>query len=463
MTKAEAKRQKIAWLRRHKQYESRNYKNFRLAIQKMSLDVPWDKTTETNYKRVITEHFKDVTPMYEAVLDIHLNAGKKEYRYQRKKIDEIKAKLVTKQTPLFNAELVRLIADNLLTTGGSRIVSMTKTLAKFLINVLADLLENQQITYPIAVDRILKDINDPNYYRYQIERIVRTETTQASQYTALMAMDDPDIYIDKMWLSVDDDRTRNGTKGRPYNHLGQNGTVKRLKDVFNIEVYNEPSEPLLYPGDPSGSAGNVINCRCGLGRVVRRDKNGRVVMKTEPDILQQAVKKKTKDEMTLAEFEQAIYKLKHEESALYGLNGKQLYWVKGTKSQVSYTDEQLELWKGRIMTHNHPGGSPLSRQDLGMAMHHKLKEIRAVGIEAIYSMKIKKHGLSFGQVVARYDIATNIVEQKFESNNYNNEVFLTYEVLNERQKNIYFQRLIMAEFMKIFDNNKYFTYEEKRR
>jgi hypothetical protein len=98
-----------------------------------------------------------------------------------------------------------------------------------------------------------------------------------------------------------------------------------------------------------------------------------------------------------------------------------------------------------------------------MAMHHKLKEIRAVGIEAIYSMKIKKHGLSFGQVVARYDIATNIVEQKFESNNYNNEVFLTYEVLNERQKNIYFQRLIMAEFMKIFDNNKYFTYEEKRR
>ena len=132
MTKAEAKRQKIAWLRRHKQYESRNYKNFRIAIQNMSLDVPWDKTTENNYQRVITEHFKDTTPMYEAVLDIHLNAGKKEYRYQRKKIDEIKAKLVTKQTPLFNAELVRLIADNLLTTGGSRIVSMSKTLAKFL-------------------------------------------------------------------------------------------------------------------------------------------------------------------------------------------------------------------------------------------------------------------------------------------------------------------------------------------
>ena len=463
MTKAEAKRQKIKWLRRHKQYESRNYKNFRIAIKNMSLGVPWDKTTENNYKRVITEHFRDITPMYEAVLDIHLNAGKKEYRYQRKKINETKANLVTKQTPLFNAELVRLIADNLLTTGGSRIVSMSKSLAKFLINVLADLLEDQQITYPIAVDRILKDINDPNYYRYQVERIVRTETTQSSQYTAMMAMDDPDIYIDKVWLSIDDDRTRNGTKGQPFNHLGQDGTVKKLKDVFNIEVYNEPSEPLLYPGDPSGSAGNVINCRCGLGRQVRRDKNGRVVMKTEPDILQQAIKKKTKDQMTLAEFEEAIYKLKHEEGAVYGLNGKQVFWKKGEKSQINFTTAEARQFTGRIFTHNHPNGATFSVDDLQTAMDWKMEEVRAVAREGFYSMKFKKYGLSTRTIKKRMNLAESRIVSKIKSNNWENEFYATYRLLNEQEQRIWFWDKVIHEFLKIGDNDKYFIYEFKER
>ena len=459
MTKAEQKRQKIDWLRRHKSYESVNYKKFRNEIQKMSLAVPWEKTTEKNYTQVITKHFEDTTPMFRAVLVVHEYAGKREYRYQRKKINEFKMQMVTKATPLFNAELVAFIAENLLKTGGSRIVSMTQTLAKFLISLLADFLQDQQVTYPIAVDKILKRINRPDFYRYQIERIVRTETTQASQYTALQAMDDPDIYIDKVWLAVDDDRTRNGTKGRPYNHLGQDGIVKRLKDDFNIEVYDEPSEPLLYPGDPKGSAGNVINCRCGLGRQVRRDKNGRVVMKTQADILQQAVKKKTKSEMKLSEFEEAIYKLKHEEGALYSTNGKQIFWKKGEKNYIDLTDDEVEQFPGRIFTHNHPNGATFSVADLQTAMNFNLKEIRAVAKEGFYSMKLKKYGLSERRIESRMNIAEKRILRKIKSNNYVNNYFATYSVLNDQQKRIYYWRLIMEEFLKIGDNNKYFIYE----
>jgi hypothetical protein len=41
--------------------------------------------------------------------------------------------------------------------------------------------------------------------------------------------------------------------------------------VANVPI-DEPfivsGEELMYPGDPSGSAGNVINCRCAIGYVV---------------------------------------------------------------------------------------------------------------------------------------------------------------------------------------------------
>ena len=36
-------------------------------------------------------------------------------------------------------------------------------------------------------------------------------------------------------------------------------------------------QDMMYPGDPNGSAGNVINCRCSSAIVPRRDKDGRLI------------------------------------------------------------------------------------------------------------------------------------------------------------------------------------------
>jgi hypothetical protein len=33
----------------------------------------------------------------------------------------------------------------------------------------------------------------------------------------------------------------------------------------------------MFPGDPKGSAGNVVNCRCSVAQVVRRDKDGNIM------------------------------------------------------------------------------------------------------------------------------------------------------------------------------------------
>lgn len=57
--------------------------------------------------------------------------------------------------------------------------------------------------------------------------------------------------IEKVWIAIHDNRVR-------HTHLGADGQVSR-DGKFNVG-----GEILEYPGDPSGSAGNTINCRCTI-------------------------------------------------------------------------------------------------------------------------------------------------------------------------------------------------------
>jgi hypothetical protein len=43
---------------------------------------------------------------------------------------------------------------------------------------------------------------------------------------------------------------------------GLDGQLRGLNEPFDV-----CGEPLMYPGDPSGSAGNVINCYCNVDTV----------------------------------------------------------------------------------------------------------------------------------------------------------------------------------------------------
>jgi len=54
----------------------------------------------------------------------------------------------------------------------------------------------------------------------------------------------------KRWLSERDDLVREA-------HIAADGQTVPVADAFDVD-----GESLEYPGDPAGSAGNVINCRC---------------------------------------------------------------------------------------------------------------------------------------------------------------------------------------------------------
>jgi len=94
------------------------------------------------------------------------------------------------------------------------------------------------------------------------ERIARTEVIGALNGGHLDGYREGGA-SSKEWLSTDDDRTRGADPKDEFNHLAADGETVDLDAEFT-----KTGEALQYPGDPAGSAGNIINCRCALLPVV---------------------------------------------------------------------------------------------------------------------------------------------------------------------------------------------------
>ena len=97
----------------------------------------------------------------------------------------------------------------------------------------------------------------PTLSTFRAALIARTETHGAANYGAFAAADETGLPLDKEWISAEDERTRE-------DHALANGQIVAKDVPFDIG-----GESLMYPGDPAGSGGQVINCRCALGWVVR--------------------------------------------------------------------------------------------------------------------------------------------------------------------------------------------------
>ena len=86
--------------------------------------------------------------------------------------------------------------------------------------------------------------------------IARTETAGAFNFGAVEGWDQSGVVESKEWLTAGDELVREA-------HQEAEGQVVALDDTFTVD-----GEQLEFPGDPNGSAGNVINCRCTVLPVV---------------------------------------------------------------------------------------------------------------------------------------------------------------------------------------------------
>ena len=87
--------------------------------------------------------------------------------------------------------------------------------------------------------------------------IARTEVISASNagaFAQARLLDASIRPVSKTWLATNDSRTR-------LTHRSADGQTVAMDDPFNVGVAN-----MEFPGDPTGPAQEVINCRCTLTR-----------------------------------------------------------------------------------------------------------------------------------------------------------------------------------------------------
>lgn len=144
------------------------------------------------------------------------------------------------------------------TWGAQKVVQITSTTEAQIKGLIMEGVEEGLGTDAIA--RMMRQ-KIPQLSQVRSHVIARTETHNAAGFGNDAAARSTGLDLDKEWISVNDDRTRDDD----FDHVTPDGQTVGLHEKFVIS-----GEEMNYPGDPSASAGNVVNCRCVAGYIESR-------------------------------------------------------------------------------------------------------------------------------------------------------------------------------------------------
>lgn len=110
----------------------------------------------------------------------------------------------------------------------------------------------QGVAQGLSVDDIAENIDDiiDDFPRAQM--IARTEVNSVSNYSAQLIATQSGKPLTKEWGTAEDSHVRP-------THAEADGQVRDLDEPFDVG-----GASLMFPGDPSGPAEEIINCRCVL-------------------------------------------------------------------------------------------------------------------------------------------------------------------------------------------------------
>lgn len=124
----------------------------------------------------------------------------------------------------------------------------------------------------ISIDGIIKnlirDFSNVENIGKRAEMIARTEALTAASIGQAAALKDAERVVGpmiKMWISAEDKRVRGPNGIYPKSEFNHeiNGEVRKSNEKFSTK--------LMYPREPGGAPGNVINCRCRMVAVAKED------------------------------------------------------------------------------------------------------------------------------------------------------------------------------------------------
>lgn len=89
-------------------------------------------------------------------------------------------------------------------------------------------------------------------------------------------------------------------------------------------------------------------------------------------------------EQAIARIEDHFRVCQIEYAHVFNTEGDLLHYFRGSKDYVKFEGNHF----GRIFTHNHPNGGSFSARDLCAMLSQGFKEVRAYGLEGVYSLKV---------------------------------------------------------------------------
>ena len=112
----------------------------------------------------------------------------------------------------------------------------------------------------LSTDEIARMIREKfsQFSSVRAKTIARTEMTGMVNGAGLESWKQNGV-THKEWIATLDSRTRDA-------HVQYNGEIVPIDEPFGFGP-----EPIMYPGDPAASPGNVINCRCTVAPIFQED------------------------------------------------------------------------------------------------------------------------------------------------------------------------------------------------
>lgn len=153
----------------------------------------------------------------------------------------------------FSTILEEEAVDYAITSSLSRVEGVSSTTIKIARRIIARGIENS-----LSLTQIGKDLQSSASAvtaRSRGTTIARTEIHTAANVSAHKLATSSGVSLRREWISSNDDRTRD-------DHAGADGQIVGAEQEFSVG-----GEAMMYPGDPSGSAENVVNCRCVVAYV----------------------------------------------------------------------------------------------------------------------------------------------------------------------------------------------------
>lgn len=152
------------------------------------------------------------------------------------------------------------------------VIPINETTKAFILKVIQQGIDDGLGSYDIA--RMLA-VNEMTVHRAAM--IVRTEAGKAVFEGEELGKEKAEFETVEEWIAANDHRTRHSHRLVDGHKIESGG--KFVVPVFDGKV-RVGDELMRGPGDPEASAGNVINCRCKRAATAKRDRDGKLVMRT---------------------------------------------------------------------------------------------------------------------------------------------------------------------------------------